>query len=128
MRFSQILILIVLVGCSPSEKAETLACRVDGPEIRDDFDLERAYPKLAMKRGVEGRVTVEYTVDANGKLESFKVLEANPVGSFENATKREFGRMRWYPETNSHCQPVTSKPQVKKVTYWLGCSPAYLCE
>lgn len=44
------------------------------------------YPSMALRRGLEGNVLVEYTINANGKAENIKILEASPRGFFNNAT------------------------------------------
>lgn len=44
------------------------------------------YPSMALRRGLEGEVLVEYTINANGKAENIKILEASPRGFFNNAT------------------------------------------
>lgn len=41
------------------------------------------YPKKALKNGVEGRVTLAFSVASNGKAENIKVLRSNPPGVFD---------------------------------------------
>lgn len=104
----------------PPWNSEPIKCRTGGPEIRYNFDLDRAYPAKAMKRGIEGKVTVEYTVGVSGRVSSLKVLHADQSGYFERAVESEFERMRWYPATDSSCKPVVSVPQQRTLTFWLG--------
>jgi TonB family protein len=46
------------------------------------------YPKLALRRGVEGTVQVEYNVNAAGKVENIQVISSSPKNFFVNATVR----------------------------------------
>lgn len=44
-----------------------------------------AYPKGAWKRGIEGWVLLEYTVDENGNVASPRVVDSSPPGIFDSA-------------------------------------------
>ena len=44
------------------------------------------YPSMALRRGLEGQVLVEYTISADGKAENIRILEASPRGFFNNVT------------------------------------------
>ncbi len=46
------------------------------------------YPKLALRRGLEGTVQVEYNVNAAGKVENIQVISSSPKNFFVNATVR----------------------------------------
>lgn len=46
------------------------------------------YPSLALRRGLEGEVLVEYSIDSTGKAVDIKILEASPRGFFDNSTVR----------------------------------------
>ncbi|MEG3193852.1 energy transducer TonB [Lysobacter sp. D1-1-M9] len=47
--------------------------------------VEPRYPPEAARSGVEGFVEVEFTVDAEGKVESVSVVNARPSRTFESA-------------------------------------------
>lgn len=47
---------------------------------------EPLYPSLALRRGLEGEVLVEYSINASGKAENIRILDAAPRGFFNNAT------------------------------------------
>ncbi|SKA22107.1 energy transducer TonB [Novilysobacter spongiicola] len=47
--------------------------------------MEPRYPPEAARSGVEGFVEVEFTVDAEGKVESVSVVNARPSRTFESA-------------------------------------------
>ena len=46
------------------------------------------YPRGAERRGIEGYAVVEYTVNADGRVENATVVEANPEGVFDRAVLR----------------------------------------
>jgi len=46
------------------------------------------YPKLALRRAVEGKVLVQYDINTEGQAENIHVIEASPEGFFNNATVR----------------------------------------
>jgi periplasmic protein TonB len=46
------------------------------------------YPKAALEAGVEGSVTVEVTIDANGSVSNASVVKAEPAGWFEEEALR----------------------------------------
>jgi protein TonB len=46
------------------------------------------YPKAALEAGVEGSVTVEVTIDADGRVLNASVVKAEPAGWFEEEALR----------------------------------------
>ncbi len=48
-------------------------------------EIEPVYPDLARRGGVEGRVLVEVIIGFDGKVESAKIVGAEPEGFFEDA-------------------------------------------
>ncbi len=44
------------------------------------------YPRKAQRRGVEGWVLLNFTIEKSGKLKNANILEASPEGYFEKAT------------------------------------------
>ena len=44
------------------------------------------YPSMALRRGLEGEVLVQYNINAQGKAEAIRILDARPLGFFNNAT------------------------------------------
>ena len=70
------------------------------------------YPRRAIRRGVEGAVTVEFTVNPDGTVKpgSIKVIKADPKGVFEKAVKRSILRWRFKSRTQGG-QPVSFRAQ-----------------
>jgi|SRR5690606_2576798 protein TonB len=46
------------------------------------------YPRMALRRGLEGKVLVEYSVNPQGKAENIRILQSSPRGFFDKATVR----------------------------------------
>jgi len=59
--------------------------------------VELDYPDDALRRNVEGWVDVAYSVTADGKVNSVKVLASNPAGVFDKAATRAISRARYKP-------------------------------
>ncbi len=63
------------------------------PELTDRDAMERAWPRRALLRGMEGRVTLEVTVGEDLRVRSARVVSASPRGIFEKAAIRMV--LRW---------------------------------
>lgn len=63
------------------------------------------YPALALRRRIEGEVTVAFTVRADGGVESPRVVSATPSGVFEEAALAAIQRWRFEPVA----RPVESR-------------------
>ena len=57
------------------------------------------YPRKALRRGLEGEVVLEFTVDANGDVvkDSIRVISATPEGVFDRTSMRALSRWRFQP-------------------------------
>ncbi len=49
---------------------------------------EPAYPRMALRRRLEGEVLVRYSISSRGKAENIQILDSSPRGFFNNATVR----------------------------------------
>jgi TonB family protein len=61
--------------------------------------IELDYPSEALRRSVEGWVDVSYTVTAEGRVTTVKVLDSNPPGIFDAAATKALTRVRYQPMT-----------------------------
>ena len=61
-------------------------------ERRIQEGVEPIYPGMALRRGIEGSVVVEYRVAVDGRVVRPRVVAAQPVGVFEAATLRALSR------------------------------------
>ncbi len=56
-----------------------------------------AYPQAAREAGIEGEVTVVYTVTAEGRVTDLRVLESEPAGVFDQAALDAVRTWRYRP-------------------------------
>lgn len=70
------------------------------------------YPRRAVRRGQEGAVTVEFTVNADGSVKpgTIRVIKSEPPGVFDKAVKRSILRWRFKSRTQGG-QPVSFRAQ-----------------
>jgi periplasmic protein TonB len=61
--------------------------------------IELDYPTEALRRSIEGWVDVSYTVTAEGKVTTVKVLDSSPRGMFDAAAAKALTRVRYQPMT-----------------------------
>lgn len=86
-------------GAAPQRVQEPLAISTPAPD----------YPTAAARRGLEGRVTVAFTINAAGGTESIEIVDAQPRGVFEDAARDAVARWLFKPYR------VNGKPQPKRV-------------
>jgi TonB family protein len=70
------------------------------------------YPEQALENKVEGRVTVQFTVDANGQLGEFKVLKGIGFGCDDEVIRLIKEGPAWSPSKRND-QPVKDKVKVR---------------
>jgi len=65
--------------------------------------LAPSYPRAAMRRKIEGSVTVSFQVAPNGSVVvgTIEVLQSNPKGVFDLAVKRALYRWTFQPKTEN---------------------------
>ena len=56
------------------------------------------YPSSAARRGIEGCVLLEYTVDRTGRVQNPRVIEADPPGVFDTAAIETIPTYRYMPK------------------------------
>ena len=80
---------------SPSPPAQPGLGEITGGElIRSPTP---AYPRRARLNGVEGQVTVRYTVDERGRVDELEVLSAEPGKIFQASVLKAVRRWRYEP-------------------------------
>jgi protein TonB len=66
------------------------------------------YPRRALQKGIEGHVTVEFTVTALGTVVDTKVIDANPPNIFNRAAMNAAKKFKYKPKiVNGKAQAVT---------------------
>lgn len=66
-----------------------------GPEVM--FRGKPEYPLSALRRGIEGRVIVQFSVLASGQVTDVVVISADPPGIFDRAAIAAVNRWRYRP-------------------------------
>jgi len=70
------------------------------------------YPERALENNIEGRVTVQFTVDPSGKMRDFNVLKGLGFGCDEEVIRLIKQGPVWTP-TKKNDEPVTDKVKVR---------------
>ena len=84
-------LLAVLVAAPVLSRAEPPATSAPRPLAR----AHPQYPRAALRRGVEGSVLVEFSVDENGNVVSPRVLESRPRGVFDEAALEALSKWKY---------------------------------
>lgn len=59
--------------------------------------IEPVYPYRAQQAGIEGAVTLRFSVDAEGRVQDVEVVEAKPKRQFERAAIQAINKWRYQP-------------------------------
>jgi TonB family protein len=70
------------------------------------------YPEQALNNSVEGRVTVQFTIEPTGKMTDFKILKGLGYGCEEEVIRLIQQGPRWKP-SRRNTEPVTDKVKVR---------------
>ncbi|MBW3698118.1 energy transducer TonB [Vibrio sp. T187] len=62
------------------------------------YRVEPRYPAKALKRGAEGYVVMQFTIDETGRPVDVEVLEANPRRMFEREAVRALKKWKYQPK------------------------------
>lgn len=55
------------------------------------------YPNNAASKGIEGYVTLTFSVNSRGEVEDVQVIDANPKGVFEKEARRALRKWKYQP-------------------------------
>ena len=73
------------------------------PEISTDIAptvrIEPQYPPRALRAGIEGLVTVEFTIALDGSVKDVDIVKADPPQIFDNEVLRALKRWKFQPQT-----------------------------
>ena len=100
-----------LDGLKPGEWSQ------DG-EMMPWFKPEPDYPTIALQRGLEGYVIVQFDVTEEGTVENPVVLEAKPPGIFDRSAIRAALKFKYKPKIVNN-QAVRVSGVKNKITYEL---------
>lgn len=82
------------------------------------FNLERAYPESAFRRGLTGEVQLVVKVDELGGIADVIVVSAQPLGVFEDSVVQEARRMTFSP-ARRNCMNVAGDFETQ-IRFMLG--------
>ena len=57
-----------------------------------------AYPKRALRSGIEGIVTVEFTITTDGSVKDAEIIEAEPPNIFDKSVLRAISKWKFNPD------------------------------
>jgi protein TonB len=72
-----------------------------------------AYPDDARRKGTEGWVRLEFTVNERGQVRDIVVVGAEPSGVFEDAASAALARWRFRPPVAADGRPVPLRTSVQ---------------
>jgi len=86
---------VLNIPTTPSPEA-TAAFDMVEPQSR----VNPRYPAKAVRRGIEGKVVVEFTVSPAGEVvkDSIRIIESKPKGVFDRTSLRALTRWRYQPK------------------------------
>ncbi|MFA5678071.1 MAG: energy transducer TonB [Pseudomonas sp.] len=90
---------------APAAEPPPASGPVTAEEVTPLVDIPPNYPQRALAAGIEGEVTLSFTVTADGRVENLQVTHAEPRGVFEREARRAAGRWRFAPRRENG-QPV----------------------
>lgn len=100
------------VESTPAEpvSAPVAASAVDSqPALSEEVtplnDVPPNYPQRALAAGIEGEVTLAFTITADGQVDNLRVTHAEPRGVFDREARRAASRWRFAPRRENG-QPV----------------------
>lgn len=82
-------------------KSALSGVKVSAGSDRDVVPLVRInpeYPQRALSRGIEGWVTIQFTITETGSVADPVVVDASPKGMFEDAALKAISKWRYNPK------------------------------
>lgn len=74
-------------------------------EVTPLNDVPPNYPQRALAAGIEGEVSLAFTITAEGRVDNLRVTHAEPKGVFDREARRAASRWRFAPRRENG-QPV----------------------
>jgi TonB family protein len=76
------------------------------------LETSLVYPQLALQNNIEGRVTIQFTVETSGDLSNFKVIRGIGYGCDEEVIRLVKKGPKWSP-TRRDTEPITGRMRVR---------------
>jgi TonB family protein len=106
-------------AASPPQTAPAANPAGSGPSLVPLREFSRVsttqpdYPDDARRKGTEGWVRLEFTVNERGQVRDIVVVAAEPSGVFEDAASSALGRWRFRPPVAADGRPVPLRTSVQ---------------
>lgn len=105
---------IAALGIAAAAMAATPASYPGGEKAAQEYiESNLHYPAMARENGVEGVVTVSFTVNADGSLSGFKIKRMVDPDLETEALRLVKGMPKWTPAKNDAGTPVASPAEIK---------------
>lgn len=110
-------VVVVGYGTGEEKELEDIKWELTEPEggkkaYRNYLESNLRYPQVALENKVEGKVTVQFTVEPNGQLSDFRVVKSLGSGCDNEVIRLIKEGAKWTP-TRRNEEPVKSKAKVK---------------
>lgn len=99
---------IVLSGCHTTTPTPVAAPAVRVPASMPAACPQPAWPPGEKRRGAQGRVTLHFTVEADGKVSAAAVIRSSGYPALDQAARDALAKCLFQPETLDG-KPVASK-------------------
>jgi len=93
----------------PAQGQPTTSADVADGGLEPLIRVAPRYPANASTQGVEGSVTLEFTVNSFGTVEGARVVESDPVGVFDASAIAAVQRWRYSSDTEREAMAVTER-------------------
>lgn len=105
------------VAPAPTPAPPAAATPSVSEEVTPLVDIPPNYPQRALAAGIEGSVTLAFTITAEGRVDNLRVIEAEPPGVFEREARR--AAMRWRFEPRRVNGQAVARDVTKTLTFRL---------
>lgn len=95
------------------------------PMVPAIHDVMPIYPNSMKKKGIEGSVTLAYSIDKRGKAHGFRVIDAEPTRAFVRSAKVALMKSR-FATTTKNGRPVEVGNQQRSYIYSLETATPYV--
>lgn len=110
----KIITTIAALGMATAAMAATPASYPGGEKAAQEYiENNLRYPAMARENGVEGVVTVSFTVNADGSLSAFKIKRMVDPDLETEALRLVKAMPKWTPAMNDAGAPVVSSAEIK---------------
>ena len=89
--------ILIADDFGPDTQTEHIATEVIVEQHSAKQAVVPKYPHRAQYRGIEGAVTVQYSIDRHGRVTNPKIIEANPRGVFNKSVIRALRKSTFNP-------------------------------